>query len=136
VSGSVTYCATKWGVVGLSHALDDELRGSPVAVTVVLPGIVKTELSAGLPRTVMSPEVQPADIADAVVAACARPQREVWVPRSGRVTFTIARALPAGVRSQLTRLFGAGTDPLLQADPAARRAYEERIAAAREQEPV
>src|SRR3954471_7894684 len=43
-----TYCATKHGVIGLSEAVSVELRGTGVEVSVVMPGIVKTELTTGL----------------------------------------------------------------------------------------
>ena len=42
-----TYCATKHGVVGLSEAVRAELRGTGVEISVVMPGIVNTELSIG-----------------------------------------------------------------------------------------
>src|SRR3954449_8560926 len=43
-----TYCATKHGVIGLSEAVRAELRGTGVEVSVVMPGIVRTELTTGL----------------------------------------------------------------------------------------
>ncbi len=41
----VTYCATKFGVVGLSEALAMELAGTRVHVWAVCPGLVDTELA-------------------------------------------------------------------------------------------
>src|SRR5436309_1106276 len=41
-SGAVTYCASKHAVVGLSEALRQELRGSGVEVSVVMPTAVNT----------------------------------------------------------------------------------------------
>src|ERR687896_485100 len=43
-----TYCATKHGVVGLSEAARQELRGTGVEVSVVMPSVVNTELAIGL----------------------------------------------------------------------------------------
>ena len=43
-----TYSATKFGVVGLSEAVHFELRDSGIEVSCVMPGVVDTELSAGL----------------------------------------------------------------------------------------
>jgi NADP-dependent 3-hydroxy acid dehydrogenase YdfG len=127
LGGNVTYAATKWGVVGLSHALDDELRSTPVSVSCVLPGMVNTELSRGLPQTRWAPEVEPEEIAEAVVGAIERPRREIWVPRSGRFTITLSRMLPARVRGVLAAISGA-PDPVLNADPVARAGYEGRVA--------
>lgn len=45
--GVATYCATKFGVVGLSAALREELPPHGITVCAILPGIVHTELSAG-----------------------------------------------------------------------------------------
>ena len=47
IPGLATYCATKHAVIGFSEALAAEMRNHGVAVTVVLPGVVRTELSAG-----------------------------------------------------------------------------------------
>lgn len=128
-AGGVTYCATKWAVVGLSHALDDELRDTPISVTAVLPGIVRTELSAGLPETRLAPRVDPADIARAIAEALDHPKREVWVPRSGRATMTLTRIMPTRLRANLMRLLRLD-DPLLHADHGARAGYEARAASA------
>ncbi len=45
--GVATYCATKFGVVGLTYALREELRPHRIQVCAILPGVVHTELSAG-----------------------------------------------------------------------------------------
>ena len=128
LGGLVTYCATKHAVVGLSHGLDDELRNTPVSVTCVLPGVVNTELSRGLPQTRLAPQVEPEEIAAAVLDAIRRPRREVWLPRSGVLTMTLMRWLPARMRARIRALLRV-PDPLLEADTAARAGYEARIAA-------
>jgi NADP-dependent 3-hydroxy acid dehydrogenase YdfG len=126
VAGVATYSATKFAVVGLCQALDDELRETPVAVSCVLPGIVNTELSKGLPHNVLTPEVEPADVADAVLRTVERPRGEVWVPRSGRWSFTLGGAIPTRARNRVMRVLGLG-DPMLGADRAQRAAYEQRL---------
>ena len=73
--GVATYCATKFGVVGLTYALREELRPHRIQVCAILPGVVHTELSAGvqLPRAVENfVSVEPEHIAAAVVAAVAK----------------------------------------------------------------
>ena len=41
------YCASKWGLLGLTKALAEELRESGISVTAVLPGSVDTEMLRG-----------------------------------------------------------------------------------------
>jgi NAD(P)-dependent dehydrogenase (short-subunit alcohol dehydrogenase family) len=56
------YCAAKHGVVGLTRALAEELRGAKVCVNAICPGSVDTEmLRLGLPGT--EPDMSPDDIA-------------------------------------------------------------------------
>ncbi|MBU3067754.1 SDR family NAD(P)-dependent oxidoreductase [Nocardia sp. NEAU-G5] len=45
--GLATYCGTKRFVIGFTETLERELRADGIAVTLVLPGVVRTELSAG-----------------------------------------------------------------------------------------
>jgi 3-oxoacyl-[acyl-carrier protein] reductase len=56
------YCASKHGVVGLTRALAEELRGAKVCVNAICPGSVDTEmLREGLPG--QEPDMTPDDIA-------------------------------------------------------------------------
>ena len=41
----VSYCATKFGVIGLTEALAEELRGTGVSVWAVCPGAVDTPMA-------------------------------------------------------------------------------------------
>jgi len=77
--GEPLYIASKWGVVGLGHAVRKELQASNVRVALVEPGLVDTPLTRGSP--VIRPMVEaggalePEDIADAVTWLVSRPRR-------------------------------------------------------------
>jgi 3-oxoacyl-[acyl-carrier protein] reductase len=72
--GDSAYCASKWGVLGFTNVLREELRPLGVRVTAVLPGAVDTPVWDHVPgdwnRTQM---LAPAAVARFVVAACTLP---------------------------------------------------------------
>ncbi|MEU4690832.1 SDR family oxidoreductase [Actinoplanes sp. NPDC023714] len=125
VANAATYSASKFAVVGFSEAMRSELAPLGVDVTLILPTVVKTELSAGVPAARGVKAVTPDDVAQVIEGALRKPQAEVWVPKwvQGPTKFT--QALPRRVGEVLDRLSDAGK-VLSQADPAAREAYEQR----------
>jgi 3-oxoacyl-[acyl-carrier protein] reductase len=68
------YCASKWGVMGLSGCMAEDLREHGIRVSVICPGSVATEFSSrGLKDT--SKVLSPQDVAHAVEAIVTqRPQ--------------------------------------------------------------
>jgi NAD(P)-dependent dehydrogenase (short-subunit alcohol dehydrogenase family) len=122
-----TYCATKHGVVGLSEAVRVELRGTGVEVSVVMPAIVRTELSAGIQDARGVKSVSPEDVAEALVAALESPRFDVFVPRSTGPLIALGAALPRRLREGIARAVGSD-QALLNADRSARSAYEARAA--------
>jgi 3-oxoacyl-[acyl-carrier protein] reductase len=63
--GGGLYCASKWGLQGLSACMAEDLRGHGIRVSTICPGSVATEFSGSGPKDpskVLSPE----DIAHAV----------------------------------------------------------------------
>jgi NAD(P)-dependent dehydrogenase (short-subunit alcohol dehydrogenase family) len=127
--GGATYCATKHGVVGLSEAVQQELKGSGVEVSCVMPTIVRTELAAGLKETRLSSQVAPEDVANAIVGALRRPVLEVYVPAYLGRTTKILRLFPRRVSEWIA--VKSGTDQLLASAVHShdRDAYEARAAA-------
>jgi NAD(P)-dependent dehydrogenase (short-subunit alcohol dehydrogenase family) len=67
--GFTAYCASKWGLNGLTQALSEELKGKGVFVTAVLPGTVRTEMSKDLGFPV---QMEPEDVAELVRYLCAQ----------------------------------------------------------------
>jgi NAD(P)-dependent dehydrogenase (short-subunit alcohol dehydrogenase family) len=123
-----TYCATKHGVVGLSDAVAVELRGSGVEVSVVMPGIVKTELTTGLADARGVKTLVPEEVADAIVGALRKPRFDVFVPRSSGPLVQIGAALPRRLRLAIGRALKVD-QTTGNTDRGARVAYEARAAA-------
>jgi 3-oxoacyl-[acyl-carrier protein] reductase len=64
--GAASYCASKWGLVGLSKSLAEELRGTGLASIAILPGSVDTEMLVG---SGFAPSMTAADVAAMIVHA-------------------------------------------------------------------
>jgi NAD(P)-dependent dehydrogenase (short-subunit alcohol dehydrogenase family) len=123
-----TYCATKHGVLGLSEAVRIELRGSGVEVSVVMPSIVRTELTTGLAEARGVKSVSAEDVAGEIVAALQKPRFDVFVPRSTGPLIAFGAAIPRRAREAVARALKAD-QALLKTDRRARAAYEARAAA-------
>ncbi len=123
-----TYCATKHGVVGLSEAVRAELRGTGVEISVLMPGIVKTELSTGLVDTPAFKSSTVEDVADAVLAALKFPRFDVFVPKSIGPTWALFNLVPRRGREAISRALKIDR-ATRDADSGARAAYEARAAA-------
>jgi NAD(P)-dependent dehydrogenase (short-subunit alcohol dehydrogenase family) len=88
VPNRVAYCTAKWGQIGFTEALDEELRGTGVRAHVVCPGPVATRMRAeGFPTEVPESLIQPEDVAAQVVNLLTLPEtayiRELCI-RTGR----------------------------------------------------
>jgi NADP-dependent 3-hydroxy acid dehydrogenase YdfG len=128
--GVATYSATKFGVVGLTLALRQELRPYGVHVGAILPGVVHTDLSAGiqLPGVVERfVSVEPDAIAQAVVAITRRGAAMAYVPRRLRPALRTMLSMPERPRRLLARL--TRTEHVyLAVDYGTRVRYHERVA--------
>ena len=93
--GGATYSATKHAVVGLTEAVRGELRlmGAHIDVSYVMPAVVNTELGSGLGAVRGIPNLEPTEVADAIVEALQTGRIDVWVPK--RAKRTSARVLAA-----------------------------------------
>ena len=85
------YCASKFGALGLTKVLREELRSEGIRVTAILPGTADTRMAGEFDFPVDRAKlIQPADIAEAVVAALIQPARTtveeiLLMPSAGRL---------------------------------------------------
>jgi NAD(P)-dependent dehydrogenase (short-subunit alcohol dehydrogenase family) len=126
VPGIATYAATKHAVVGLTEAVRAECRGSGVELSYVMPITVNTQLIEGLVDKRGVKRVEPEDVAKEIVDALELGRVDVYVPRELRASVVLGTLLPRRAREALARFMGV-TEVMTEVDPAARRAYEERI---------
>jgi len=93
--GMSAYCASKFAVEGLAEALRAELAADRIAVSVVNPGVTKTEFFASSkgerpkeyvpPRRGMAPE----DVARVILKATSRPRRNVYLTLEGKAGMVV-----------------------------------------------
>jgi NAD(P)-dependent dehydrogenase (short-subunit alcohol dehydrogenase family) len=127
--GIATYSATKHAVVGLSEAVRGELRlmGAHIDLSYVMPYIVNTELGGGLGQARGFSNVEPSEVADAIVEALQHGTVEVWVPKSTKRTYQLSALLPRPVAEGVGRITKVDR-VIADADMTARRDYELRAA--------
>ena len=126
--GGATYCATKHGVVGYSEAVRFELRGTGVEVSCVMPGIVNTELAAGLKDARAVKKVMPEDVANAIVGALEQPYFDVYVPKVTGPINQFMAIWPRSVREKIAVWLKADRVLIDAAHGQERAAYEKRAA--------
>lgn len=123
---AASYCATKYGIVGLSEALQAELEGSGVQLHLILPGLVDTDMAAGV-RSLRGVRTQrPDDVAEAIVEMLRSGRPEVYVPRALGRLIRLRPVTPRAVVRWVERAVGAGR-LYTRVDALERAAYEARI---------
>lgn len=119
--GQSAYCASKFGVRGFSEALRHELAGSPVSLTVVHPGGVKTkiaknarvaqsavqgdpaEAAARIDRLLrLSPDIAAAQIVRAIETRAPR----LLIGKDAKQMELIQRLFPVGYWARLAKAMG------------------------------
>jgi NADP-dependent 3-hydroxy acid dehydrogenase YdfG len=125
--GGATYSATKHAVVGLSEAVRGELRlmSSAIEVSYVMPYVVNTELGGGLGEARGMSNLEPKEVAGAIVEALEYGIVDVWVPKSAKGRSLLGAMLPRPVAEGLFRAIKADR-VLASADVDSRRQYELR----------
>ena len=123
--GAAVYSATKAAVLALGDALDAELAEQGVRISTVLPSFTNTGLISGTTAPALTPAIEPAQVADAVVGLLRRYRPQATVP--ARLSFSAAQwsLMPQRTRRWLSEKTGMGR-MFLDYDHAARSAYEAR----------
>jgi NAD(P)-dependent dehydrogenase (short-subunit alcohol dehydrogenase family) len=128
VPGLAVYSGTKHAVVGLSSSIRDELAGTGVSISTVMPNAVRTELTSGLPTERIG-ILKPAQVAEAIVQSVDNRREEIAVPRWYSVWPALPVLLPTRVITTLKKWLGVNR--LLdhtRIDRKTRDKYDERIA--------
>ena len=125
--GEAVYAASKHAARALSEALRAELGDVPIDISVVMPGIVDTELAKGTNLTRGGKMIAPSEVADAIVATLRRPRHEVFVPKPNGPLIHFYAWLPPRGRLFIGRALGIDK-VATGVDPDSRDAYERRMA--------
>src|ERR1700751_4589440 len=125
--GGATYSATKHAVVGLTEAVRGELRlmGAHIGVSYVMPAVVNTELGSGLGDVRGFTNLEPSEVADAIIDALRHGIVDVWVPKRAKRTNLVINLLPRRLSEGMGRALKADR-VLADANPEIRRGYELR----------
>jgi NAD(P)-dependent dehydrogenase (short-subunit alcohol dehydrogenase family) len=129
VPGQVVYVGAKFGVVGLSAALADEMAPHGVDVSVIMPPFTNTELISGTKSSGAIKPVEPEEIAAAIIKTLEKPKTHVSVPPPLRFTAQAAQMLGPRARRWLNKRLGLDS-VFLDFDRTARQSYEQRAQAA------
>jgi hypothetical protein len=125
-AGAASYGAAKHAVVGFGAAFGEELEGTGVSLTTILPTAVRTPLISGLAIGRFPPVIEPYEVAAAILDSCRHRRSEVAVPRWLGGAPDLERLLPAAARRALRRRFG-GDVALHGVDHQARATYERNL---------
>jgi hypothetical protein len=98
------YVASKFAATGFMDVLRQELRGTGVYASTVLPGRVETPMMEGLEVPPASPKISAERVARAIVRAVRQRRREIVVPFSGPKALIVLGSIWAGAGDWLVRV--------------------------------
>ncbi|MCD0448120.1 SDR family oxidoreductase [Actinocorallia sp. API 0066] len=124
--GLALYNGTKAGVVAFTEAVRLEVAGRGVHVGAVLPTFTNTELVAGTRSPRGQRNIEPGEVAAAVVGMVARPTPKVVVPKRLGRQIAFGALLPRRVQRALNARLGLDSI-FLDFDADARKSYDARI---------
>jgi short-subunit dehydrogenase len=118
-AGEATYAATKHAVYGYCTAVREELRGTGVDVSVLMPTVVATDLAAGTSSGKVA-LLTPEQVAAGVVALVDSRKPELFLPRKARLAALAMAFAPVRLHRLLI------PNQVVLGRPDERRAYETR----------
>lgn len=124
--GIATYCATKHAVLGYTDTVRLENRGSGVHFSAIMPTLTNTEMVDGIGHAKLFKNVDPADVAQAVVGVIDKPKARVEVPRSMGIALSAQRLMPRPVAEALGRALGTNRVFTSDVQAGQRAAYVQR----------
>jgi NAD(P)-dependent dehydrogenase (short-subunit alcohol dehydrogenase family) len=133
IAGSATYSASKAAVIQYTEGAYAELHPRGLDFSVVMPGITRTELTAGVEDMPAFRAITPESVADAIVATVVKPRFEVYVPSSARPLLNVTRLLPFSVGQWIGKKMGADHVFMDALDRPERSSYEARATGKDEQ---
>ncbi len=125
IRGASVYSATKFGVIGFSEAVRQEIHGEPIGISVLIPGIVNTRLTRGVPDA-KTPTAEPEDIAKVAMKALDGRRFIYHAPGIAGGVIRTFNLLPRGLNARLQRALRF-QDPLWEVDPEGRRSYDAEV---------
>lgn len=125
-AGAATYAASKHAVVGFTRAVRAETRGTGVRTTIVMPGLIGTDMIAGFAKARATRIVGPEAVADAIVGALRTGREEVFVPRELGPVARLITGTPPAIADRVKRLMKID-DVMTKADMSARTVYDHRM---------
>jgi NAD(P)-dependent dehydrogenase (short-subunit alcohol dehydrogenase family) len=126
IPGATTYCASKFAMVGFAEAVNAELAETPIDISVVMPGIVKTHLTDGVEDMRGFRAITPELVADGIRDAIIKPRFEVFVPKSAGSLIKTTLLIPRKTSSWIARKMGTDRIFLDAIDSHGRDEYEAR----------
>ena len=98
------YVASKWAATGFMNVLRQELRGTGVYASTILPGRVDTPMIATLDVPLASAKISSARVARAILRAVRTRRRELVIPFTGPKTLIVASAVAPAIGDWLVRM--------------------------------
>ncbi|MDX8153736.1 SDR family oxidoreductase [Patulibacter brassicae] len=126
VPGGLTYAASKAAVVSATETARVEYAGRGLHFTCVMPSFTNTDLVNGTSGTRFVKNVEPEDVAEAIVDVVRRPRPDVVVPRILTGVLKTQPLLGRRLRDTMNHLIKADR-AFLEIDQQARAGYEQRI---------